>query len=219
MNMSSRSYLVIGCGRFGSRAVRELLRREPLAEVTAVDKRPKALEPLSELPVRSVRKEALSFLERFVSEENRVDYVIPAVPFHLAFEFLLKRLKPQGARRGRIPPLPGLPNPWTGSSQDLYTSLADFLCPEDCPAPARHCSVTGQKRPKPLNQILSELKGAFHTEVILSEQLGRGVGGFRLETLLHLEDRIKEYMKEERQGLLLLSTASRCHGVTSCLSW
>jgi hypothetical protein len=26
-------------------------------------------------------------------------------------------------------------------------------------------------------------------------------------------------LRQEQQGLLLLSTASRCHGVTSCLSW
>lgn len=217
--MRSRSYLVIGCGHFGSHAVREILREEPSAAIAVVDRRSKALENVSDLSVRKVRMEAVSFLERFLSEGNRADYVIPAVPFHLTFEFLLKRLQPLGARRRAVPSLSGLPNPMVGRSQDLYTSLADFLCPEDCPGPAHRCWVTGQIRPKPLARILRELKGPFDSEVILSEQLGRGVGGFRLKTLLDLEKRVERRMEAQPSGLLLVSTASRCHGVTSCLSW
>jgi hypothetical protein len=146
-----------------------------------------------------------------------VDYLIPAVPLHLAFEFILFQLKPFGGKRGKIPTLPNLPNPMMGKTGDLYTSLSDFLCSDDCPEPARYCTATGKRREKPLYQILKDLKGPFELKVIRSYQLTPGVGGFRSKALLDLLEDIKR--KKNSGKSILVSTASRCHGVTSALSF
>jgi len=217
--MKPRSCLIIGCGRFGSRAAEEILRSSPLSEITVVDKSTKALRKVRTLLVRTAVGDGRSFLNRSLSDGLSADFIIPAVPFHFVFEFILGRLKALGARRRKVPALAGLPNPIAGKTGDLYTSFADFLCPEDCPEPAGRCSVTGKRRPKPLYEMLRQLQGFLESRVIRSEQLGPGVGGFRLEGLLSLTKEIEERMTSEPSGLILISTACRCHGVTSALSW
>lgn len=217
--MKTRSYLIIGCGRFGSRAAKEILRRNPLSKITVVDKSSKALRKVYPLPVWTVIGDGRPYLDQFLSEGLSADYIIPAVPFHLAFEFILWRLKAFGARKGKVPPLPTLPNPIAGKTGDLYSSFADFLCPEHCPEPSQYCTVTGKRRSKPLYKLLMEFQSELQSKVIRSEQLGPGVGGFRLEALLALTKEIEERMTSQQSGLILISTACRCHGVTSALSW
>ena len=136
---------------------------------------------------------------------------------HFAFEFILLRLKRFGARRAKLPSLTGLPNPVKGKTGDLYTSLADFLCPEDCPGPSPYCTVTRRRREKPLYLILKDLKGSFESKVIISEQLLPGVGGFRPKVLLTLLEDVKKL--KDSAALVLVSTASSCHGVTSALKF
>jgi len=104
-----------------------------------------------------------------------------------------------------------------GKTGDLYTSLANFLCSEDCPEPAQYCTTTQKKRSKPLYKTLNDFEGAFESRVIRSQQLGPGIGGFRPEALLDLLEDIKRKKKSGRP--ISVSTASRCHGVTSALSF
>jgi hypothetical protein len=215
--MSVPSYLIIGCGHFGGQAAKQLLRKKSHPKIIAVDKNLEALEKLSPLPVETIVEDGLSYLNQFLYEGQKAHYIIPSVPFHLAFEFLLLRLKPFGARRTKVPSLSGLPNPETGKTGDLYTSFADFLCPEDCPEPSRYCTVTSTKREKPLFDILRDLKGAFESKVIISQQLLPGVGGFRPKMLVGLLEDIRQGKHSGK--LFLISTASRCHGVTSALNF
>lgn len=213
--MKSLSYLIIGCGHFGSRAVPKLLRKNPQARITVVDRSEKQLENVLHLPVETIVCDGGPFLKRFFSEDRSVDYIIPAVPYHVAFESVLSFLKPFGGERAEIPSLHGLPNSMTGETGDLYTSLADFLCPEDCPEPSQFCRVTGRIRPRPLFKILADLKGPFDSIVMRSRQLGLGVGGFRAKEWIDLIDRMKKQKRSDH--LFLISTACRCHGVTSAL--
>jgi hypothetical protein len=104
-----------------------------------------------------------------------------------------------------------------GKTGDLYTSLADFLCPEDCPEPSRYCTVTRKKREKALYEILENLKGSFESRIIISQPLAIGVGGFEPKVLLTLLEDIKQ--RKNFYQLVLISTASRCHAVTSSLSF
>ena len=217
MNGNPHSYLIIGCGRFGSRAAEKLIQRNPRSKIIVVDQSKKALQKAFPPSIESAVCEGTFYLQQFLSEGRKADYIIPAVPFHLAFEFILSRLKPLGGKRTKIPPLSGLPNPIIGKTGDLYTSLADFLCSEDCPEPARYCTATGKRRETPLYQILKDLKGPFESTVIRSWQLGPGIGGFRPKTLLDLLSDIEKNDKSGRS--ILVSTASRCHGVTSALSF
>ncbi len=210
------SYLIIGCGHFGSRAVEKLLRKNPQPKIVVVDKDEEAIKKIFHLSVESAVSDGLFYLEKFLSEGRKADFIIPAVPFHLAFEWILSQLKPLGGKKGKVPDLTGLPNPMRGKTGDLYASIADFLCPENCSEPL-HCSVTGKHRPEPLFRTLMNLSGPFESKVIHSYQLGQGVGGFRLERLLNLTKELKK--KREKEQLTLISTACRCHGVTSALSF
>jgi len=217
MNGKPHAFLIIGCGHFGSRAAKKLFQKDPHSKIIVVDRSRKALLKVSRLPVQTVACDGIFYLSQFLSEGRKVNYIIPAVPFHLAFEFILSQLKFLCAKRRKIPSLSGLPNPVLGKSGDLYSSFANFLCSEDCPEPAQYCFATTKKRPKPLYQILNAMQGAFESKVIRSQQLGPGIGGFRPEPLLALLEGTKKKRNSDR--LILISTASRCHGVTSALSF
>jgi hypothetical protein len=217
MGTPTHTYLIIGCGHFGSRAAKKLLQKDPRSKIIVVDKIKESIKKISHLPVETAVSEGISYLNQFLSQGRRADYIIPAVPFHLAFEFILSRLKALGGKRKKVPPLSGLPNSMKGKTGDLYTSLADFICSEDCPEPSQYCTFTKKRRPKPLHEILNDLKGTFESRVIRSQQLGPGIGGFRPNMLLDLLEDIKR--KKNRARLILISTASRCHGVTSAFSF
>jgi hypothetical protein len=212
-----KSYLIIGCGHFGGRAVEQLLKKKPRPKIIAVDKNREAVKKLSHLPIEIIVDDGLSYLNQYLSEGRTVHYVIPSIPFHLAFEFILLQLKPFGARRAKVPSLFGLPNPEIGKTGDLYTSLADFLCPEDCPEPSQYCTVTRKRREKPLYSILKDLERSFISRVIISQPLATGVGGFQPKELLALLEDVKKL--KNSHDLILISTASRCHGVTSALKF
>jgi hypothetical protein len=215
--MNSPTYLIVGCGYFGSRAAEKLLRKDPKPKIIVVDRNKEAVKKVSNLPAETFTGDGPVYLGEFFSEGRSTDYIIPAIPFHLAFEFILSQLKTWGAKKKRIPPLPGLPNPIVGKTGDLYTSLSDFLCSEDCPEPTRYCTATGKRRAKPLYQILKDLGGPFESKVVRSRPLELGVGGFRPEVLIDLLEDMKEKIEPGRS--ILISTASRCHGVTSALSF
>ncbi len=217
MGTHTHTYLIIGCGRFGSRAAEKLFQKDSHSKIIVVDKSKKALQKVSRLPIETVISDGIIYLSQFLSEGQKTDYIIPAVPLHLAFEFILSQLKPLGGKRRKVPTLSELPNPMMGKTGDLYTSLSDFLCSEDCPEPARYCTATGKRREKPLYQILKNLKGPFESKVVRSQQLGPGIGGFRPKVLLNLLEEIKK--KKNSGRTILISTASRCHGVTSALSF
>ena len=215
--MAPLSYLIVGCGHFGSRAVRTLLEKNRHAKITVVDREERAFQKIRDLPMRIILDEGVSYLRHLLEGRERIDIIIPAVPFHLAFELLLSSFKPLGAERGGIPPLEGLPNPVIGEAGDLYTSISDFLCPSHCPEPASHCTVTRKKRKKAVYRILTDLNGPFDSRVIRSQQLGLGVGGFKATALLDLWEKIERGRRSDR--LILVSTACRCHGVVSALSF
>jgi hypothetical protein len=215
--MNPPSYLIIGCGHFGSQAAEKLLRKDRHARITLVDKDQKAIQKISSLPVESIVGEGISSLRQCLIKGQPIDYIVPAVPLHLAFEFLWSTLKSHDAKKGKVPPFSGLPNAMIGKTGDLYTSLANFLCPDDCLEPSQYCTVTGKRRPKPLYRILMDICGPFESRVIRSQQLGPGVGGFKPEVLIDLVRDTKK--RRDTHRLILISTACRCHGVTSALSF
>ena len=217
MKGNPHTYLIIGCGHFGSRAAKKLFQKDPRSKIIIIDKNKKALQKVSRLPIETIISDGIIYLSQLLSEGRKADYIIPAVPLHLAFEFILFQLKPLGGKRRKVPPLSGLPNSMMGKTGDLYTSLANFLCSEDCPEPAQYCTITKKRRPKPLYQILKDIEGPFESRVIRSLQLGPGIGGFQPKALLDLLEDIKRKKNSGRS--ILVSTASRCHGVTSALSF
>ena len=215
--MKAFSYLILGSGHFGRLAAERLLEENPHSDIWVVDRQAKPLEAFLSLPVQVSLGDGISELDRLLKTEHLFDYVIPCIPFHVAFEYLLFKLKPLGAKRAEVPSFPNLPNGLLGKNGDLYSSFADFLCPEDCAEPPLYCTVTGKRRENPLYQILMGVFRSYESRVIQSQQLAPGAGGFPPKIL---DDLLKDLRSLAKLGQpVLISTACRCHGVTSALSF
>ena len=201
---------VIGAGRFGARAAERLSGRW---RVTVVDPSPEALEAVRGFAGELVPEDGVAFLVRELARGASPDWIVPALPLHLAAEWALRACPPGRWRRGRVPPgvLAGVPNPVEGPGGDVYVSRATFLCPPECPEPADRCWHTGEPRGRDMYDLLTDLDGA-RTLVVRSRQLGAGIGGYRPRDLLELRERLQGC-----GGPVLVATACRCHGVITCL--
>ena len=208
--------LIIGAGHFGRRAVR-ILREKSNQKIVIVDKDEKKLAQTGGPFVERVMCDGIEFLVdnfHFLSASNTI---IPAVPVHLAFEWL-RRCPDLDSRITQVqaPEVlkSFLPHTWTSAEGSLLISYADFLCPDDCPEPAGQCTVTGEKRSTPLYDLLQQLDlVGYEVHVIRSRQLAPGLGGFKVDDLSKLLNRIKK----EKTSFWLLGTACRCHGTLTAV--
>jgi hypothetical protein len=204
---SKNNILVIGGGRFGCLALGRLAGK--VSAVVEPQPSTKLLALTTEQSIQVLRKNGAAALEQALSSQDPPAWVVPALPKHLLVEWLLLCL-PQARRLGipaqAIPPLPSV---IAGEGSQYYASLADFLCPDDCPEPAGKCTVTGQTREKPLFSLLAEITTPeMRTAVVRSYQMAPGVGGYKATDLLELRQRLVA-----KGGKWLLATACRCHGV------
>jgi hypothetical protein len=204
---------IIGLGQFGLHAVRYLSKKNKGIQFVLVDAVEANLMQAAG-PNRSLeRADGVVFLERNLHTDQEPDWIIPALPIHLAAEWCLVKQKP--ARFGRVP-LPAeikpiLPNPMEAYNGDIYLSHADFRCPGDCAEPRDICTVTQKPRKRNMFEVLTDVKmPAFQSLVIRSHQLGPNIGGYRPVMLFELLERIKQAGNN-----LLVSTACRCHGVVT----
>jgi len=203
---------IVGAGRFGLLALKRLSESKPDADLVCVDAAAKPGFEIRKGRPAYIQADGAAFLATHLREmENGVDWIVPAVPVHLAAGFCLICLAARGASRIAVPGdvVSRLPHPMVGESGDVYTSHADFICPDDCAEPARHCTHTG----KPREQNLFELLGAVHHPgwrvcVLRSHQLAPGVGGYRPSALIETIARLTR-----DPGDWLVGTACRCHGV------
>jgi hypothetical protein len=209
------AYLVIGAGRFGRRAAAHLLGQNPGSRIVVADRDKMALQGLPP-GIGGRFGDGVSLLHRSLGEEV-FDWIIPAVPFHLAFEFILSELAPLGARRSPVPDLPGLPHPSRGRAGDLCTSVASFLCPDECVEPEDRCTVSGESRTQALYDRLTDATGPWDSHVIRSHQLGPGLGGFPPGNLRDVLRTLPLRRVPDRP--ILISTACRCHGIVSALTF
>lgn len=212
MKKDESTYWIIGAGRFGSMAAERLHRKRPEARLIVVDENLEALRRLSHLLVERVCQEGASYLVGHLDKEASPEWIIPAVPIHLAFEWV--RLKTSDRTPIEVVPVPSeiasaLPNPVRGPEGQLYVSYADFPCPDHCMEPFEKCTVTGKPRKGLLYKALEEILYEDYISVVIrSHQLAPGVGGYKPEAL-------KESLLKISQGkgLVLYSTACLCHGV------
>ena len=188
------------------------MHRRSAADILVVD-RQKVTVPAG---VESVVGDAVAFLQNKLMPQTDA-WIIPAVPIHLAYEWLAARL---ALRRGFLPQavpdslLPILPNPLRGDQGQVYLSNADFRCPDDCPEPSEICTATQKSRPRVMYTYLSRLNFEDYTCVVLrSRQLARGVGGFEAATLWALYEGLRH-----KKGRFLFSTACKCHAVMDAFS-
>jgi hypothetical protein len=166
--------------------------------------------------VESLCHEGTSYLATHLDDEHSPDWIIPAVPIHLALEWV--RLKMAGEKSLEVIVVPMelealLPNPVRGRQGQLFVSYADFMCPDNCTEPLERCTFTGKPRKGFLYRELERMVFEdFHPIVIRSHQLAPGVGGYRPEALRKAFHEIRAC-----KGPVLLSTACSCHGVIHAL--
>ena len=208
-----REFWIIGFGRVGQRALERLRRKSRGAAVTVVDPRypdaPEALPP----GIGWQGEDGVAFLlHRLSGSEDPSPWIVPAVPIHLAYEWLAARLRAAGTFAPRPVPDPvaaELPNAVRGPEGQVFISIPDFTCPETCSEPPGKCPVTGEPRPFDLHAQLAAIRhDACRSIVIRSFQLAPGLGGYRGRQLTEALETVRS-----RPGAYFLSTASKCHGV------
>jgi hypothetical protein len=206
------SVWIIGAGKFGAMASERLVKKHPEARVTVVDHRAEALKPFEALPVEAVCHDGPSYLATHLDGHDDPDWVVPAIPVHLAFEWV--RIKISMPRPFQVLPVPTdiegmVLNPVRGREGQLFVSYADFVCPDNCSEPFDRCTFTGKPRKGLLYQTLERIVFEdFLSVVVRSRQLAPGVGGYRPEAL-------RQALKDvaAHKGPVLFSTACLCHGV------
>ncbi len=208
---------IIGAGRFGRRAARLLSRRYCPARITMVDPDP---DFSGETGCAFEKRDGVAFCAAFRPQQGD-DWIIPALPLHLAYKWLHERLK----HRFRFKHVTidneiinRLPNVIEGGRGRIYTSAADFFCPPDCPEPKTHCYHTGRHREYDLFDFIAEVgKNRFFTTVVRSHQKAPGVGGFQVKSLFRAEQEIIRHFTTKTQPALL-ATSCRCHAVIDTFS-
>ncbi|MBI9075299.1 MAG: potassium transporter [Desulfatibacillum sp.] len=212
--IQAMGFWILGAGKFGRIAAERIREKHPPALITVVDNDQDALDALDS-GVEALHMPGGEFLFNALSRENAPDWIVPAIPVHMAYEWIMARLE-----REKSPwPLPvpfeiadQVPNPLWGQQGTLYASQADFLCPDNCPEPEHHCFKTGLPREN-LFDIFRRMQAPGYTQVVIqSYQLTPGVGGIKPDDLFLAEKQVLA-----ASGPVLVCTACRCHGVINGL--
>ena len=201
---------IIGAGKFGRRAALSL-GHGANREIIIVDKDKEKIEGLNGV---TMIQDGVDCLVANLHKDTN-DWIVPAVPFQLAYEWVRKKMAPDFF----LVPVeidPGwhkmLPNCILGGTGQAFVSNADFLCPENCPEPKGYCTYTGLPRPRIMHRFLAEWGDKrFDTTVIRSRQLAPGVGGYPARDIFILLDHLRACKGLGRQ--FMLATACSCHGV------
>ena len=206
---------IIGVGRFGQIAFHRLSEAGKDRHFILVDPVADNLKRCKSATARLENSDGVEFLEKNLTRGRKPDWIIPALPVHLAAEWFLLHMGPSKLKRLPLPSeLDGMvPNPIRGSEGNLYVSHADFKCPADCDEPRDICSITRKMRHQNMYDLLLNLSiKPFNSLNMRSYQLGPGIGGYRAEQLLEIKATV-----EQATGPVLLSSACRCHGVITGL--
>jgi hypothetical protein len=206
---------IIGVGYFGYIAFQRLSQAVSDRHFVLVDPVEKNLLKCKGPTTTLKISDGVEFLESYLKKGRQPDWIIPALPVHLAAEWILLHLGPEKLRRIPLPAdLKALvPNPICGPEGNIYVSHADFRCPADCDEPRDICTITREVRKQNMFELLGNLDvDPYKALNIQSHQLGPGIGGYRPDQLFELMENV-----EQSLGSILISTACRCHGVITGL--
>jgi len=205
-------FWIIGGGKFGLKAAKVLAGANASDQIIIVEREKTVCRQIGKRGYQAVCMDGIQYLDRHLIDAHHPDWIVPAIPLHVAYEWIRAKLS-TGNKPLRIPvpaELAGrLPNLIRGAAGQLYISIADFKCPDACPEPAAICTFTGKPRLMILHKFLKSIQhNDFKSIVIRSHQLAPGVGGYQPGQLLKALREI-----ESTPAPVLLSTACRCHGV------
>ena len=128
-----QAYWILGAGRFGSLAITRILERKGPQHLIVVDREARSLKSLRVEAVEIFKEDAIEFLSKHPGFGD--EWIVPAIPVHVAFAWLCRQLAPGG----RVNPIPApsiidhqVPNPLRDRMGGICTSIAAFCCPDDC---------------------------------------------------------------------------------------
>ena len=205
-----KTFWIIGAGRFGQLAVKRINRCFQGAAITVVDK--KLAVSVGE-GITTINQDGIDWLATMLDQDACADMIVPAIPVHVAGEWLklkLSKIYDIKALHISLSRLTQMPNAALGKCGQVITSHADFVCPDDCSEPANFCTHTGRSRPPDMFRLLGDLdlKGVLPI-VIRSHQLLPGVGGLYPTEMM----RALEIAQKKDHRRLMIATACRCHAV------
>ncbi len=184
----TRAY-VLGCGKFGTLASLKIKHKWPDCEIHIVDKMTEF--PSEILGIQHNGTDAIQFLRDNLHRDKPDELVIPCIPEHLVFNWVLSHI-------GYTIPVPVrlmelLPGAIVGKDGCFYCSLSDFLCPSTCSEPEGYCPVTKRKRLEPLFRTFEHIElHSYKTTVVQSGQLLPGVGALTAKQLFSLIDSVRK---------------------------
>jgi hypothetical protein len=208
--ISEKAVFIIGAGHFGARAA-HIIRQQSDAPIFVVDPDEKGLSSVGDLRVKKIHGDGIQFLLHNFHCLKDESTIVPALPVHLAYEWLIRYLAGEmKTEKVSVPETsPPLPHACAASEGSTLVSYADFLCPDDCPEPV-HCTVTGKKREQPLYALLRDLRfPPFRVHIVRSHQLAPGLGGYKAGDLREAAERVKK----DGARMWILGTACKCHGI------
>ncbi len=209
--MIKTTFWVLGFGKIGQMAVKKIKLTNHIHSNFIVIDNNSNISKLNGLKI--IYCDAIDWLSSEMSNPRRADWIIPALPLHVFWEFLYKRLMKKYtiksffiSRRIRSK----LPNVIITNRGEVCVSYADGLCPINCPEPSNICFKNGEPRPTPMFKLLEQIKleGIRHIG-IQSEQLLPGLGGYSPKSFDLATNLILKYPK----GDFMISTACKCHGI------
>jgi len=206
-----KSIWILGAGKFGQKAAKTMRRKNSGAEITIIEKKSEICNQIEKLGFKIVCMDGIEYLGQNLKSIDYPDWIIPAIPVHVAYEWVRLKINSYILKTTPVPKgvIINLPNVFKGKRCEIYMSIADFICPDNCPEPEDLCTHTGKQRPFTLYKKLESIKhDNFRSVVVRSRQLSPGIGGYSPGDLFHALDVIKASTIP-----VLLSTACRCHGV------
>ncbi|MCX7822222.1 MAG: NAD-binding protein [Syntrophobacterales bacterium] len=219
---------IIGAGAFGRKALERLSKKYPESVITVVDNSKETLDLLfdnitSHFRIKTLHGDGIEILTWHDADPDL--WIIPAIPIHVAREWLNRKLSYKGIIIESTPlpkeMLEKLPNPFriSGREDIVFVSIADFICPDNCPEPLEKCTHTGKPRPGNLfDMIASAVPNPWSALVFRSFQLAPGVGGYPLSYLVEGMKTMEElYSSKEAKNGVIIATACRCHGVINAI--
>lgn len=212
---SHETFWVLGGGQFGRRAVELFKKDAPSSTIVVVDRL-----PIRDLPIEIeiVCADGIEWLAEHFTQNAEVNKIIPALPLHVAADWIKKKLSDEQriVRPSEIPDelLDLFPHPLRLTENRVVMSHADFICPPNCSEPDALCTYTRKPRPLALYSLVEEsILGNYVPLILRSRQFASGVGGFLPEDLWSLLERARLLPDTP----LLIGTACKCHGIVDGL--